>query len=99
MFWRAVFSDVCFVDRAGCFGEPACLAGAVSFKPARPPLSKCTLCPPPSTAARRRDQGPLDLDAIRAHCREAWGVEPVVDTHVTLDGGLDYRRAGLAFRF
>ncbi|KAI8476688.1 MAG: serine carboxypeptidase S28-domain-containing protein [Monoraphidium minutum] len=33
----------------------------------------------------------LDLGSIAAHCREAWGVEPVVDTHITMDGGLDYR--------
>ncbi|GBG00380.1 lysosomal Pro-X carboxypeptidase [Raphidocelis subcapitata] len=37
------------------------------------------------------DQGPFDPAAISAHCREAWGVEPVLDDHVVADGGADYR--------
>ena len=41
----------------------------------------------------RRDQGSFDIGKIRAHCRAAWGVEPVVADHLVHDGGLDYRRA------
>jgi hypothetical protein len=48
---------------------------------------------PTAPSIQCRDQGPFDLVKISDHCRDAWGVEPVVDNHVVSDGGLDYRCA------
>ncbi|PNH10179.1 Dipeptidyl peptidase 2 [Tetrabaena socialis] len=39
------------------------------------------------------DQGAFDLDSVKEHCREAWGVVPRPEWSATTYGGTDYRYA------